>query len=83
MSIECIDSSCHLHDPSTPYCIQDICVKQCPKCSKNDYVPMDVYNDVYHLGSGVAQFNCVHCNSLLEIDIRRRIIAQILSIKCV
>ncbi len=83
MSIECIDHKCHLHDPSTPYCIQDTCVKLCPVCSKKDYIPMNVYNDVYHLGSGIAKFNCLHCNSALEVDIRRRIIAQILSIKCV
>ncbi len=83
MSIECLDSSCHLHDHSTPYCTQNTCVKLCPVCSRIDYVPINIYNDAYNLGSGTTEFNCLHCNSRLEINIRRRIIAQILSIKCV
>lgn len=83
MSIECYDSKCHLHDPSTPYCTQDTCVMVCPKCGSKDFIPENILLDAYLLDSGVVIFKCECCQAKLESSIKRHVITQVLSVKCI
>ena len=76
---ECYMHKCHLHDPSTPYCTQDTCIDECPHCLKKDYIPANILNNVVNLGSVVIKYRCVHCNQIITSEIKRKVIAKVVS----
>lgn len=72
MSIECFDSSCRFHDRQTPYCEQERCIKHCPNCGEEGYIPNKVFNNIANYGSAIINFRCTKCNKVIEAQFKRR-----------
>lgn len=79
MSMECFDHSCLFHDKQTPYCEQEHCIKCCPSCGEEDYIPAMVYRNIENYGSAIINFRCMKCNKIIEAQLKRRVTVTTIS----
>jgi len=73
MSIECYEHSCPFHDKQEPYCYEDHCIKCCPSCGEENYIPNRVRYNIENYGSAVVNFHCLACNKIIEAQLKRRV----------
>ena len=81
MSIECYDTSCHLHSKLEPFCHEDHCIDCCPACNSKDYIPRVVIHNIENYGSAVVTFKCLKCDAKVEAQIKRKLTTTIVSSK--